>query len=140
LDAPIQIDEGNVYQQDLFMNESHSRLEKVIRQKQFPLEIVLIALILCMVYLILKNRDRTPKLEAPPVMTAEERIQQAAQILAKADENLSKDDALSIINLLDPLTDTLPDPVPYYHLSEQVKFAAYIPQKSEIDAVLVEYR
>lgn len=140
LDAPIQIDENNSIHQRYFIEETPKRLEATLKNKQFPIEFILLVLALGVGYLAFKklptSRDQPPK----PLLTPTERVESAWNLLSHANETLSSQEALSFFSLMDPLAKLSAEPSHYSQFSEQVKFAAYTPKKSELIDILTTFK
>lgn len=136
LNAPVQIDENNTIYQRYFMKTASERLEKTLKNKQFPIEPVLLIAALGIGYLLFKKRPAPRNRKVKPLLTPAERIENAWQLLSQANETLSNQEALSFFDLMDPLAKSFADPSRYTQFSEQVKFAAYPPKKSELIDIL----
>jgi hypothetical protein len=123
LNAPLQIDEPNTDVQERIIADSSTRLNTLLNQKEFPIEIILLALTCGAIYFAVTRYLPEKKEEPPPPLTTDERLIMAQKIVDDSVDELSDTAAMSLFQLLDPIVEQLPNPHYYLQLSEQAKFA-----------------
>lgn len=136
LNAPIQIDEGNMLAQEQFLASSAQRATELLKTKRFPIEIILATIGIAFAVMIGKRLKPVPKIVEKPPLTDTERYQFAREILSEADEELTDEEALSLFALLDPIAHMLASQEKYASIAEQVKFAGVSLKREDLQQLL----